>query len=543
MGSTNRADHYNWAQGKNEKGLEDNILLKIEMLFECASVNDDQFANLYADILYMGETYFFAKNDCHWNSSAGSRDDYYRVAKESKRERLLSSFYHFVQIWFKCLDIAKQKTLFADLSVPIASVSPTDSANKSAAKMKPKDGENIQFIVTVVNEKNEPVAGAQVYGRDNRKDTSNPFSINSGTVVTDVYGKAYLLFDRPGTYIFEVTHPDYQMADKYIPTTQNEIPVSITLKTKGKKVINVTLTAQDNGLAVEGARIYLTGNENLSATTDGAGNASIPITEGNIFEVEIFHSQFKTYITTLRLSDDQTQYSLTHQLKRKSGYGDEKEVEDDRMLTVVVFGRDENGNTLPVANAKVTLKEGLSKNTDSYGKVEIIGKFALGEKMEVKIEKDGYKSFSTPFTVSETDSLNTIQVVLEAISQNAEGWLGTWLGMEKRLVYTFQNDDKNLSGSYRVDLTGAYHANGKGSGNLSNCTVKKSRPDCSNCDEEEARCNWTGNYQADNFPLTNYTGIAKLYRKGKTLVVGFYTLDEKGKENYLDKHDLERPKY
>lgn len=650
MSSINQADHYNWAQERDIKQLSENLLLKIELLYDCYSVSDDHLANLHADLLFIGELkpYFSVKNYCYWNSLKWSRDDYYQSAKTYNREGLLRSFYHFVQGWFNCLDNAKAKTLYAELSVPIAKSSPpnmlpmmqrgrlgvslekvtpetasglglkqakgilvtqvqTGSAAEKAgikegdiivglngieinepeffrrqissikpgtmismtvqragreqrleatvggivveqtsAKMKVGDGEKFQFIVTVVNEKNEPVAKAQVYGRDSRKDTGNPFSMNSGTVVTDVYGKAYLLFDRPGTYIFEVSHPDYQMADKYIPTTRNEIPVSIKLKTKGRKTVNVALTAQDNGRAVEGARIYLTGksfSENFSATTDGAGNATIPITEGNIFEVEIFHSQFKTYITTLRLNNEQTQYSLIHQLKRKSGDGDEKEVEEERMLTVAVFGRDESGNTSPVANAKVTLKAGLSKNTDSYGKVEITGKFAFGEKMEVKIEKDGYKSFSTPFTVSETDRLNTIQVVLEAISQNAEGFLGTWLGMNNRLVYTFQNDDNTLSGSYRVDLPGTYYANGKGSGNLSNCTVKKSSPECPSCDEEEARCKWTGSYQADNFPLTNYTGIAKVYRKGKTLVVGFYTLDQNGKENFLDKHDLERPKY
>ena len=121
------------------------------------------------------------------------------------------------------------------------------------------------------------------------------------------------------------------------------------------------------------------------------------------------------------------------------------------------------------------------------------------------------------------------------------GWTGTWLGMSDRLVYTLQGGNGILSGSYNVNLPGTYYANGRGNGSFSSCTVKRSRHDCPSCDEEEAVCAWTGNYQADNVPLTNYTGIAKLSRTRNTLVVGFYTLQDR-KENFLTRHDLTRPK-
>lgn len=420
--------------------------------------------------------------------------------------------------------------------------------------------QTFRFVITVFSEDTkEPVAGAKVSANQITKlDRDNPtFGGERDSATTTGAGEAWIVFKYSGTYIIKVEHEDYVTTEKWMPTTNvsRDIAVNFSLKrkpSKSKKIVTVNLTGQDNNLPVEGALISL--QESFwvifNANTDAAGKAVIAVTEGDNFTVQISHSKYKLYRTTLRLSNEQNEYSITHQMKLKTRWGDQTEFDEERALVVGVYSQDKQGNaTMPVASAKLTFPDNQVKYTDANGRSEVFHKVAANQEIKVDVEARGYKSRSVSHRVLPIDEQwkdtlkDVLSITLEPLTTlNTEGWVGTWVGDSNRTIYTLHNDGDALSAIYKYNLPGVYHANAEGKGELSNCQVKNSRPSCINCDEQEARCDWSGSHKDDANPEKTTTGIAKLFRDGDRIKVGFYTV-ENGEDRFTGAtSDLTRAK-
>ena len=128
MGSTNPNDHYSWAQSRDASQLEANVKSKINLLYKCPSVSDNAFAAAFADLSVVIAQYA-QKVNC-FNNDPGAinpnRSSHYDWAKTKSRFQVFENLHGKITAAFKCLDSKDQKTFFADVSVLIAQVSPTN---------------------------------------------------------------------------------------------------------------------------------------------------------------------------------------------------------------------------------------------------------------------------------------------------------------------------------------------------------------------------------------------------------------------------------
>ena len=142
MGSTNREGHYNWAQGQDASRLEANLKSKINLLYNCPSLSDDGFANAFADFSVIISQN--APNAACFGNDRGvistDRNGHYQWARTKSRQQLFQNLQWKMIAAFKCLDSAKQKTFFADISVPIAKTSPASETNTGGNKRKDNGG-------------------------------------------------------------------------------------------------------------------------------------------------------------------------------------------------------------------------------------------------------------------------------------------------------------------------------------------------------------------------------------------------------------------
>ena len=122
MGSTNRNDHYNWAQGKDGSQLAANVKLKLNLFYNCPSADDytlrASFANVSAIIGKSTQNI-----SCFANDPGAKNADvlaHYDWAKTKSRQQLLENLQGKIAETFKCLSSQQQKTFFADLSVSVA---------------------------------------------------------------------------------------------------------------------------------------------------------------------------------------------------------------------------------------------------------------------------------------------------------------------------------------------------------------------------------------------------------------------------------------
>ena len=134
MGSTNRDDHYNWAQGQDGSTLEANIKSKIDILYNCPSVTNDAFAAAFADISVIVSQY--AQEIDAFSNDAGAknpdRSAHYNWARSQSRQQVLQNLKWKTETTFKTLDSGEQKVFFADCSVPIAQASANSTSNNNA---------------------------------------------------------------------------------------------------------------------------------------------------------------------------------------------------------------------------------------------------------------------------------------------------------------------------------------------------------------------------------------------------------------------------
>lgn len=134
MGSTNREDHYTWAQGKTAYDLRTNLLRKTTFLHNCTSLSDDDFAHIFADLSVIIAKY--APDASCFDGDNGvistDRNAHYQWARRQAREDLWDNLDWKISSALSCLDNVRQKAFFADLSVPAAQTSPTSSTNAGA---------------------------------------------------------------------------------------------------------------------------------------------------------------------------------------------------------------------------------------------------------------------------------------------------------------------------------------------------------------------------------------------------------------------------
>jgi hypothetical protein len=94
----------------------------INLLYHRPSVSDDRFAAAFADFSVVIARR--VRNAACLNNDQGvvsaDRAAHYQWAKTKTRQQLLQNLEWKMVAGFRCLDAARQKTFFADLSVPIA---------------------------------------------------------------------------------------------------------------------------------------------------------------------------------------------------------------------------------------------------------------------------------------------------------------------------------------------------------------------------------------------------------------------------------------
>ncbi len=143
MGSTNRNDHYNWAQGHAASELQENLEAKIDILYSCPSINDNAFAAAFADYSVI-IAQFAQKANCIKNDPGAmstTRATHSNWAKTKSRLQLLENLQWKAAVVFTCLDSREQKTFFVALSVVIAQTTPATIITKNPGGNKDAPGE------------------------------------------------------------------------------------------------------------------------------------------------------------------------------------------------------------------------------------------------------------------------------------------------------------------------------------------------------------------------------------------------------------------
>jgi len=123
MASTDRTGHFNWAQRQSAARLEANLATKIDLLFKCPSLNNEQLSNAFAElsvVIARG-----VRNYPCFAGDAGSLSEDWSAHKEwaSTRSRgdILNNLRWKMSTALKCLvNRSAKSTLFAASSVAIA---------------------------------------------------------------------------------------------------------------------------------------------------------------------------------------------------------------------------------------------------------------------------------------------------------------------------------------------------------------------------------------------------------------------------------------
>lgn len=124
-GSTDRESHYSWAKGQNAATLEGNLKHKVDLLFQCSSMDGEKLANAFADISVIVARYVPGAN-CFGGDAGVTSTDWsghktwglskgVDVMRENLHRKIASAL--------KCTKRTKQSSFFADLSIPIAAAS------------------------------------------------------------------------------------------------------------------------------------------------------------------------------------------------------------------------------------------------------------------------------------------------------------------------------------------------------------------------------------------------------------------------------------
>ena len=135
MGSTNRQDHYKWAENKTGAQLEANLKSKINLLYNCPAVSDDDFANAFADFSVSIANYVRenGRDETCFNGDRGvvstDRSGHYYWARAKTRQQLLENLQWKIASALKCLDDYGKKLFFGEISVRVAKAPQSNPTN------------------------------------------------------------------------------------------------------------------------------------------------------------------------------------------------------------------------------------------------------------------------------------------------------------------------------------------------------------------------------------------------------------------------------
>jgi hypothetical protein len=122
MASMDRNTHFRWAREHSPQEIEANARMKLEMLFRCNLLNENQLANYFADIsvIVARDT----PNPACFNGDRGSIGTdprrHQEWARGKGRDIMLENVEWKFSAAMHCMDRDRQAALFADVSIAIA---------------------------------------------------------------------------------------------------------------------------------------------------------------------------------------------------------------------------------------------------------------------------------------------------------------------------------------------------------------------------------------------------------------------------------------
>ena len=123
MASTNRTDHFNWAQRQTPAQLQANLTDKINQLFNCPSMTSDQLTNAFAELSVV-VAHWVHNYPCFADDRGALSEDFAahkEWASTRNRAELLGNIQWKMNTALKCLVTRSAKSsLFAASSVAIA---------------------------------------------------------------------------------------------------------------------------------------------------------------------------------------------------------------------------------------------------------------------------------------------------------------------------------------------------------------------------------------------------------------------------------------
>ncbi len=248
-------------------------------------------------------------------------------------------------------------------------------------------GQTTTFTIKVIRKDNqEPIEGAKV-----EVIWIGGFTPKHFPSQTDGNGKVVIV--TPINNDFEVTasKENFGQIRKVIKTGDNyqkEFPLTLVLEKTAGAAITITVKDRDTNNPVGAASIVLDGPGYYTATTDGAGNATLYVPETGTFTVRITQGYYEPLPGgELRLLAGEEKKVVSFALVAKA-----KKDEGNDVVEVTVLAKDstdENStpSSLPGASVKI---EGTTAITDSGGQASLKGSYDVKE--EVSVSATGYKS-------------------------------------------------------------------------------------------------------------------------------------------------------
>jgi hypothetical protein len=121
-GSTNRATHYSWAEDQTVDRLQGNLNFKLDLLFQCRTMNADRLSEPYADASVVVAKYVPDAN-C-FDGDAGvvntSQSEHKSWGLSQGSDSMRSNLEWKTASAFKCLNSSRHASFFADVSVALA---------------------------------------------------------------------------------------------------------------------------------------------------------------------------------------------------------------------------------------------------------------------------------------------------------------------------------------------------------------------------------------------------------------------------------------
>jgi hypothetical protein len=175
-----------------------------------------------------------------------------------------------------------------------------------------------KITVSVVDERNNPVAGARVQlGQNNIAYTRADGTIAFDDIrIKGASQQVSLAVEKPGFTGYTSTVELNDKTDVYTATALLKSEKSLA------RVVKVHVTAEDSGKPVQEAYVLVMGKsqaDTYSGTTDQNGDVSLTLTTGGNFDILVKHDSYVSALQPVAITPpgDGKNYSLEFRLKRK----------------------------------------------------------------------------------------------------------------------------------------------------------------------------------------------------------------------------------